>query len=82
VWYSFNRCTLFRFQCGTASIDVPKVTGGKDVQLHEIPWQAYLEIEYNNIPGLFHCGGVLVEADVVLTAAHCVKGVSFHDDKH
>ena len=63
------------FQCGVASIDVPKIVGGEEVMPNEIPWQAFLKIvkgdntEYN-------CGGVLVDSDVVLTAAHCVTGVN------
>jgi secreted trypsin-like serine protease len=76
MWYSLNRRASFRFQCGTAAIDVPKVTGGKDVKLHEIPWQAYLEIQHHFIPDALHCGGVIVDDDVVLTAAHCVAGVN------
>ena len=63
------------FQCGVANIAVPEVSGGVVVLPHEIPWQAYLQIE-NDDHNVYRCGGVLVDNDVVLTAAHCVKGVN------
>ena len=63
------------FQCGVASIDVPKIVGGEEVMPNEIPWQAFLKIEKGDNTE-YNCGGVLVDSDVVLTAAHCVTGVN------
>ena len=54
---------------------MPKVSGGAEALPNEFPWQAYLKIEYDNLQ-VEQCGGVLVDNDVVLTAAHCVKGVN------
>ena len=61
------------FQCGVASIDVPKIVGGEEVMPNEIPWQAFLKIEKGDNTE-YNCGGVLVDSDVVLTAANCVTG--------
>ena len=58
-----------------SNIFVPKVSGGAEALPNEFPWQAYLKIEYDNLQ-VEQCGGVLVDNDVVLTAAHCVKGVN------
>jgi secreted trypsin-like serine protease len=43
------------------------IVGGVQVQPGEIPWQ--VEVRFNDV---FNCGGVLVDLDFVLTAAHCV----------
>ena len=60
-----------------ANIAVPIVSGGVEVLPNEFPWQAYIEIEKDDYAdGVHICGGVLVDSDVVLTAAHCVTGVN------
>ncbi|MEM7802386.1 MAG: serine protease, partial [Chloroflexota bacterium] len=47
-------------------IDAPDIVGGQNADPGEYPWQALV------IAGPFLCGGSLVEAGWVLTAAHCV----------
>jgi secreted trypsin-like serine protease len=66
----------FSFQCGVSSAYLPKLVGGKNAELNEIPWQAHLQIQHHDIQDIQYCGGVLVHEQVVLTAAHCVAGVS------
>ncbi len=43
------------------------IVGGVEAQPGAIPWQ--VEVRFNDV---FNCGGVLVDVDFVLTAAHCV----------
>lgn len=45
-----------------------KIVNGDDVSLKEHPWQVSLRTRF----GSHFCGGALIKADVVLTAAHCV----------
>uniref|UniRef100_A0A8C5AQZ3 Protein C (inactivator of coagulation factors Va and VIIIa), a n=1 Tax=Gadus morhua TaxID=8049 RepID=A0A8C5AQZ3_GADMO len=47
----------------------PWVTGGEVGKKGESPWQAMLL----NHAGKFHCGGVLIDENWVLTAAHCLS---------
>ncbi|KAL6103718.1 proc [Pungitius sinensis] len=47
---------------------VPWVVGGEVGKKGESPWQALLL----NARGRFHCGGVLIDKNWVLTAAHCL----------
>jgi len=42
------------------------ITAGSDASPGEMPWQVWLSIG---------CGGTLVDADTVLTAAHCTDGL-------
>jgi trypsin len=46
------------------------VVGGQEADLAEWPWQVALLVD-----GTIWCGGSLVDAAIVLTAAHCTDGV-------
>ncbi|KAL0966579.1 hypothetical protein UPYG_G00297040 [Umbra pygmaea] len=47
----------------------PWVFGGEIGKKGESPWQALIR----NARGEFHCGGVLIDQNWVLTAAHCLE---------
>src|SRR5262249_15110171 len=51
------------------------VTGGQDARAGEIPWQALV------LPAGFLCGGSIVDATHILTAAHCAL-IDDDDDPH
>ncbi|MGF1715738.1 serine protease [Photobacterium chitinilyticum] len=56
-----------------------KIIGGIESADNEIPWQAYLNLTFPNGEGgesTFVCGGVVISADLVLTAAHCLRNGS------
>ncbi|XP_040835658.1 chymotrypsin-like elastase family member 3B [Ochotona curzoniae] len=47
-----------------------RVVNGEDAEPYSWPWQVSLQYEYSG--GWFHtCGGTLISADWVITAAHC-----------
>ncbi|XP_051779544.1 vitamin K-dependent protein C [Erpetoichthys calabaricus] len=47
---------------------MPFVVGGAKAKKGHSPWQALILFS-----GRFHCGGVLIDQNWVLTAAHCIK---------
>ncbi|WP_437314329.1 DUF1986 domain-containing protein [Sorangium sp. So ce385] len=52
-----------------------EIIGGSEALVGEFPWQVQL-----SIPGYPHwCGGSVVDNDWVLTASHCVDGLSASD---
>ena len=49
---------------------VARVVGGRDVRHEQFPWQVVVSVRYKS--GRTLCGGSLIGAEWVLTAAHCV----------
>ncbi|XP_053667533.1 CLIP domain-containing serine protease B4-like [Anopheles marshallii] len=58
-------------RCGIQLSD--RIVGGQITELEEFPWSAL--IQYWRPEGFyeFYCGGALINARYILTAAHCVK---------
>jgi hypothetical protein len=52
-------------------IGIPNIVGGTEASAGDFPF--IVSISYNGNP---HCGGTLLNANTVLTAAHCTQGRS------
>ena len=50
--------------------DPNKIVGGSDASFGDVPWQVALSQDSGSSINVF-CGGTLINADWVLTAAHC-----------
>lgn len=59
--------------CGPTVFE-DKIYGGNDTGLDEFPWMALLQYKKMNNDPTFGCGGMLINKNYVLTAAHCVSG--------
>ncbi|XP_031421444.2 chymotrypsin-like elastase family member 2A, partial [Clupea harengus] len=67
-------CLAEAYGCGLPTFPpvVKRVVGGEDVRPHSWPWQ--ISLQYNRNGEWTHtCGGTLISADWVLTAAHCIS---------
>ncbi|XP_072743937.1 transmembrane protease serine 9-like [Anoplolepis gracilipes] len=49
----------------------PRIVGGKDAPVGKFPYQVSLRFDNSHM-----CGGSIINANNVLTAAHCVEGIS------
>ncbi|XP_064291995.1 uncharacterized protein LOC135309703 [Plodia interpunctella] len=54
--------------------DGGKIVGGEEVTINEYPYQVYLLIQIGI--NYYACGGSIISANYVLTAAHCLVGAS------
>lgn len=52
----------------------PNIVGGNDTDIDEVPWQVLLEINDQDV-----CGVSIIAPNWILTAAHCVEGLSPND---
>src|SRR5690606_20851846 len=52
---------------------IARIIGGNPTYQEDLPWQALVYIDTGN-DGLdvFQCGGVIIDKNTVLTAAHCI----------
>ncbi|XP_070393997.1 trypsin-1-like [Dermacentor albipictus] len=58
-------------QCGESRTPGRRIVGGREAMPGEFPWQVALRIR-----GYVFCGGSIVSPTEVVTAAHCVQGMS------
>ncbi|XP_030368862.1 serine protease 33, partial [Scaptodrosophila lebanonensis] len=63
-------CGLSRTQQNTLQ---KRIIGGRPAQFAEYPWQAHIRIAE------YQCGGVLISANMVATAAHCIQQARLQD---
>ncbi|MCP3698349.1 MAG: serine protease [Aliivibrio sp.] len=56
----------------------PYIVGGSDADVANYPFMASLMFEYESTPGIIYpfCGGSVLDATHILTAAHCVYGTA------
>uniref|UniRef100_A0A1A9WB41 CLIP domain-containing serine protease n=1 Tax=Glossina brevipalpis TaxID=37001 RepID=A0A1A9WB41_9MUSC len=59
--------------CGGEFID-NRIYGGRNSEVYEFPWLAFLEYSETDPNAEIVCSGSLINPRYVLTAAHCVKG--------
>jgi len=58
--------------CGNQIND--RIIGGEATKLDEFPWMVLIQYSKPNNKKGFHCGGVLITENYVLTASHCANG--------
>ncbi|EAT46744.1 AAEL002128-PA [Aedes aegypti] len=68
-------------RCGMSNASHSRVVGGMDAQLGAWPWMAalgYRSSNYDLTTGpVYLCGGTLITARHVLTAAHCIQNLLY-----
>lgn len=62
-----------------AQADTGRIVNGVRASINEVPWQVNLWSR-GGLTGGFDCGGVIIDASTIVTAAHCVDGVALGAD--
>lgn len=60
-------------------LGAPRIIGGTVASIRDVPWQVSLSSR-GGIDGGFDCGGAILDASTIVTAAHCVDGVALGAD--
>ncbi|XP_307757.5 uncharacterized protein LOC1269161 [Anopheles gambiae] len=60
-------------ECGKMQMD--RIVGGEVAPIDGYPWLTRIQYYKGSNRYGFHCGGVLIHNQYVLTAAHCIEGV-------
>lgn len=71
--------SLFSFASNAEEVTVtPYIVGGVNADVAHFPFMASLMFEYDSQPGTIYpfCGGSVLDATHILTAAHCVYDIS------
>ncbi len=66
--------TFMGLQIHPALAVAPRIVGGAPISISQAPWQVAISIRNDAL-----CGGSLVNADWVITAAHCASGAQPSD---
>ncbi|RWS13414.1 ribosomal protein L22-like protein, partial [Dinothrombium tinctorium] len=73
--FSYNFINIGAMKCGVRQYrrvtSSYRIVGGNKARVGDYPWQVFL---LKN--GRLHCGGSIIDRTWVLTAAHCIQGVS------
>ncbi|XP_046751120.1 uncharacterized protein LOC124414191 [Diprion similis] len=69
-----NLRLLDNVRCGP--ITEPKIFGGNKTTVFEFPWMALIGYDVGKRDPEFRCGGSVISKRYILTAAHCVTGLS------
>jgi len=72
-FYYFFHLLLETAGKSTPSLVTGQIIGGTKATQKQFPWQVYMTVEDSWL-----CGGSMILADWVLTAAHCVYGYFFN----
>lgn len=65
-------CLLFAVAAHGQGDDSPDIVGGQEATPGEFPWQVALVYKGSDLYNNQFCGGTLIAADWVVTAAHCI----------
>ncbi|XP_040071187.1 chymotrypsinogen 2-like [Ixodes scapularis] len=58
-------------KCGTSLNKGGRIVGGRNATEGEFPWMVAIQDAF----GSHFCGGSIIEPDIVVTAAHCLRGI-------
>lgn len=69
-WFPLpNQCTQI---CGEEAVEgVPFIVGGENANVKNVPWHVGIYTNFGNKSDVNVCGGTIISAKVVISAAHC-----------
>ncbi|XP_050362965.1 trypsin-7-like [Nymphalis io] len=73
-WIKRNSDVLGKSHHKSSQTDGGKIVGGYETTIESFPYQAYLLLEKGD--QYYQCGGSIINEYTILTAAHCLTGIS------